>query len=136
VGKGNEQFPKPAKRAAKRSLGVSKGTREQVLNRANHRCEKCGILLVTAQFYSLHHRTPRGMGGTRNARLNLASNLVAICGSGTTGCHGWIESNRSVAEDSGWLVSRYQEPAEVAVLIYGVGWRYLQDEGNYSSSPP
>jgi hypothetical protein len=62
--------------------------------------------------------------------------LVAICGSGTTGCHGGIESNRSIAEDEGWLVSRYQEVAEVPLQIWGVGWRYLTDEGEYSLTPP
>jgi len=134
--KGTEKTPKPRKRAAKRSLGVSKETRVAVLNRAKYRCEKCGTSLADSFYYSLHHRTPRGMGGSREVRLNLPSNLVAICGSGTTGCHGWIESNRSVSEDDGWLVSRYQEPAEVPLFISGVGWRYLTDEVTYSSTPP
>ena len=134
--KGSEKIPKPRKRAAKRSLGVSKTTRVLVLNRAKYRCEKCGVPLYETLYYSLHHRTPRGMGGSRQVRLNLPSNLVAICGSGTTGCHGWIESNRSVSEDEGWLVSRYQEVAEVPLQIWGVGWRYLTDEGTYSSTPP
>ena len=136
VGKGNKESSKPAKRAAKRSLGVSKATRVLVLNRAKYRCEKCGVSLSESFYYSLHHRTPRGMGGSREVRLNLPSNLVAICGSGTTGCHGWIESNRSVSEDAGWLVSRYQEVAEVPLQIWGVGWSYLNDEGEYSSTPP
>ena len=133
---GIEKTPKPRKRAAKRSLGVSKATRVLVLNRARYRCERCGVSLSESYHYSLHHRTPRGMGGSRDIRLNLASNLVAICGSGTTDCHGWIESNRSVSEDDGWLVSRYQEVAEVPLQIWGVGWRYLTDEGTYSSTPP
>jgi hypothetical protein len=134
--KGQGKSGKPRKKPAKRSLGVSKETRTAVLARSNHRCEKCGLMLAQGFFYSIHHRTPRGMGGTREKRLNLPSNLVAICGSGTTGCHGWIESHRSEAEDEGWLVSRYQESAEVPLFIYGVGWRYLTDEGTYSSSPP
>lgn len=134
--KGTDKTPKPRKRAAKRSLGVSKSTRLEVLTRAKYRCEKCGVSLSETFYYSLHHRTPRGMGGSREVRLNLPSNLVAICGSGTTGCHGWIESNRSVSEDEGWLVSRYQEVAEVPLFISGVGWRYLTDEGTYSSTPP
>jgi len=133
---GSDKIPKPRKRAAKRSLGVSKTTRVLVLNRAKYRCEKCGVPLSETLYYSLHHRTPRGMGGSRQARLNLPSNLVAICGSGTTGCHGGIESNRSISEDEGWLVSRYQEVAEVPLQIWGVGWRYLTDEGEYSLTPP
>ena len=134
--KGQGKGEKPRKKPSKRSLGVSQAIRNEVLRRSNFRCEKCGIHLAEGFYYSIHHRTPRGMGGTREKRLNLPSNLVAICGSGTTGCHGWIEHNRSEAEDAGWLVSRYQECAEVPLFIYGVGWRYLTDEGDYSSSPP
>lgn len=133
---GSEKIPKRRKKAAKRSLGVSKETRVLVLDRAKYRCEKCGVSLSESFYYSLHHRTPRGMGGSREVRLNMPSNLVAVCGSGTTGCHGWIESNRIAAEDEGWLVSRYEEPAEVQVRIMGVRWRYLTDEGEYSSTPP
>jgi hypothetical protein len=133
---GSEKIPKRRKKAAKRSLGVSQETRVLVLDRAKYRCEKCGVSLSDSFYYSLHHRTPRGMGGSREVRLNLPSNLVAVCGSGTTGCHGWIESNRIAAEDEGWLVSRYQEVAEVQVRLWRVGWRYLTDEGEYSSTPP
>lgn len=135
-----EQFKhktsKPRKRAAKRSLGVSKQTRVDVLNRAKYRCEKCGMALSDTFYYSIHHRTPRGMGGSREARLNMPSNLVAICGSGTTGCHGQIESDRTKSMDEGWLVTRFDEPAEVPLYIYGVGWMYLTDEATYSSTPP
>ena len=44
------------------------------------------------------------MGGDRHA--NTGANLVLMCGTGTTGCHGWAESNRAQAHDEGWLVHR------------------------------
>jgi len=134
--KGQGKGGKPRRKPAKGSKGVSKEVRAQVLSRAAYKCERCGIPLSQGFYYSLHHRTPRGMGGTKAERLNLPSNLVAICGSGTTGCHGFIESNRVMADDEGWLVSRYEESAEIPLFIYGVGWRYLTDEGTYSTSPP
>ena len=34
-----------------------------------------------------HHVYPRGQGGD-----DVQANLVAVCGSGTTGCHGLIEN--------------------------------------------
>lgn len=37
---------------------------------------------------SLHHLYPRGQGGD-----DVESNLVPLCGSGTTGHHGKIENN-------------------------------------------
>jgi len=134
--KGQGKSRKARRKPAKGSKGVSKEVRAQVLSRASYKCERCGIPLSQGFYYSLHHRTPRGMGGTKAERLNLPSNLVAICGSGTTGCHGFIESNRVMADDEGWLVSRYEESAEIPLFIYGVGWRYLTDEGTYSTSPP
>ncbi|WP_137160248.1 hypothetical protein [Blastococcus sp. CCUG 61487] len=51
------------------------------------------------------------MGGTRLASAHRLSLLVLVCGSGTTGCHGEIESRRSHARTLGWLISKF-EPAD------------------------
>ena len=82
--------------------GVSVETRSVVIQRAGHRCEKC--LGSLADGMSVHHRRPRGMGGTKIPAINSAENLLALCGSGTTGCHGWVESNREDAYSRGLLV--------------------------------
>lgn len=50
---------------------------------------------------NIHHRQPRPVGP------NTMENLVHLCGSGTTGCHGWVEHNRPKAKDLGLLVSRH-----------------------------
>lgn len=55
---------------------------------------------------SVHHRTPRGMGGSKDPALQEPPNLLVICGSGTTGCHGYVESHRAEAYQNGWLVKR------------------------------
>jgi hypothetical protein len=65
-------------------------------------CARCGITL--SGFYSLHHRKPRGMGGTKDPRSDDPRNLIHLCGSGTTGCHGYVESNRALAYTTGWLL--------------------------------
>lgn len=53
---------------------------------------------------SLHHRRPRGMGGTRRADVHSPAALLSICGSGTSGCHGYVEKNREWSYDRGYLV--------------------------------
>lgn len=79
------------------------------------------------------------MGGTTDIKINSPSNLMAICGSGTTGCHGWLESHREVAYEKGWLVHRYDSPADIEVEIKqgGVTLRLLLNEdGGYSYPEP
>ncbi len=57
------------------------------------------------------------MGGSRRPELNEAPNLIVICGSGTSGCHGRIESNRTAAYADGLLLHDGQDPASVPVLL-------------------
>lgn len=88
----------------------------------------------------MHHRLPRGMGGSNSkagrARTERASNLVVLCGSGTTGCHGWVEANRHAAYLSGWLVHREDDPATVW-LIDLAGRRFrLDDRGGLQLATP
>jgi hypothetical protein len=54
--------------------------------------------------WSLHHRQPRGMGGTSRANVHSLAVLVVACGHGTAGCHGWVEHHRAAARDRGLLV--------------------------------
>lgn len=76
--------------------------RSAVLERDAGRCVRCGEVGG-----SIHHRVPRRMGGTKDIRSYDMRNLVTLCGSGTTGCHGWVESNRALAYLGGWLVNGY-----------------------------
>lgn len=63
--------------------------------------------------------------------LSLPSNLLALCGSGTTGCHSIVESQRKVSLQQGFLVSSWQQPGLVEVLLHGTDWVLLDDEGGY-----
>jgi hypothetical protein len=73
------------------------------------RCIGCGSAQVTAQ-----HRHARGMGGTSNVEVSKAVNGIPLCGSGTTGCHGWAELHPLMAELLGWRLmngrTSYLEP--------------------------
>ena len=86
-----------------------------VHHRSRQRCERCGTASATR--WSLHHRKPRGMGGTKDPMINSPANLLLLCGSGTEGCHGWVETHRAEAYDSGLLVHRGDDPASVPVKL-------------------
>lgn len=105
--------------------------RERVLRRAMESCERCGTWSGLA--WSIHHRRPRKMGGTK--QLERLSNLVLLCGSGTTGCHGWVEKHRTMAFGLGWLVHQWDDPAAVAVCRRGC-WVLLTDDGGIVPSSP
>jgi hypothetical protein len=106
-----------------KSPGVSPETAETVLARDNWSCVCCGKPITGDRgvHYSIHHRIPRGMGGSRDPRLNMTANLLTLCGSGTTGCHGVVERYRSWARERGLLLWRSQEPDRIAVAAYRKG---------------
>lgn len=56
---------------------------------SDHACVRCG---QSAQ--SWHHRVSSGRGGPTDRY-----NCVPLCGSGTTGCHGWVEAHPDLARD-------------------------------------
>lgn len=89
---------------------------------------------------SLHHRRPRGMGGTRRVEVHSVAALIDTCGHGTIGCHWYAEQNRTWALDRGLLVPNNGkgaavDPAEVP-LVLPSGRRVLLDEyGGYVAAP-
>lgn len=76
------------------------------------------------------------MGGTRWPGINSPANLMLVCGSGTTLCHGVIENYRAGAVAAGWLVLSRIDPARVAVLITRDRYIYLTEDGHYAGNPP
>lgn len=104
-----------------RSTGPTQAQRDRVARRAAWSCEVCCLVLHDGtswvEPHSFHHRRPRGMGGTTQADANAAYQLLLVCGTGTTGCHGEIESNRQHALDLGWLVSQHADPATTPVWV-------------------
>ena len=72
----------------------------------------------------LHHRRPRGAGGSRDPRTGGAANGYALC----LPCHDHIERNRSEARENGWLVRQGADPAAVPVFRHR-RWVLLDDEG-------
>ena len=118
--------------------------RPEVLARANYVCELCYGPLTQM---SLHHRRPRQMGGTKAPWIHDHENLLALCGSGTTGCHGYVESRRADAYEFGWLVRSGMTPHTTPFCDKRGHWWYLyknlklpltpsHDTPNPSSTPP
>lgn len=107
-------------------MAISKATVAAIHRRSQKRCERCGT--DSSLRWSIHHRKPRGMGGSKDPAINSLSNLLFLCGSGTEGCHGWVESNRSVAYIEGLLVYRNDDPSEIPVTLR-YGEVFLDEEG-------
>ncbi|MET8985927.1 HNH endonuclease signature motif containing protein [Nonomuraea wenchangensis] len=111
------KFPQP-------NSGPSAKLRALVEARDNG-CVRCGAK-VPRDEDSVHHRIPRGRGGE-----NTAENLLLLCGSGTTGCHGWVESHRTEAYNAGYLVRTGFDPLDVPVLLRGTTWAYPSPDGRW-----
>lgn len=123
-------------RQKRRDTGPAAAVRDRVTDRSGGACEVCGKLLYDranggwVAAHSFHHRRPRGMGGTSRADANTPANLLLLCGTGTTGCHGLIEANRGDALASGALLLQTADPTTVPVAL-AAGWAYLTEDGSY-----
>jgi hypothetical protein len=134
---------KTSTRPRRTNTGPSTTTRADVWGRADGRCEVCAGPLAGVVGFSIHHRLPRRMGGSRRPELNSPANLVVVCGSGTTGCHGRIEANRERAYEDGLLLRADQAPTDVPVMLadphHPSQWPrlvWLTDDGTYTEEPP
>lgn len=100
--------------------------RRIVAERSQHMCELAIPMVCRGQLASMHHRRKEG-------RVWSASNVLAACGDGTTGCHGYTEAHPEWARSEGlWLFYGDGEPHEVSAHIRWMnlrGWYVLDDLG-------
>lgn len=75
----------------KRGEDIPEATRWAVYQRDNQRCRMCGQ--ANAYTYSVHHIQYRSAGGN-----NDLDNLILLCGSGSSGCHLQVHSNKDLYE--------------------------------------
>lgn len=119
-----------------RKTGPNQKTRDVVAEREIWCCARCGRHLGS-RGGNHHHRRNRGQGGSSKASINAPSNLLYVCGSGTTGCHGWITNHPAKARELGfslWLNSN-EDPRDVAVQHAMYGRVFLDDDGGWSHVP-
>src|SRR6056300_1190773 len=73
----------------------------------------------------IHHRKPRGMGGTKDPASRSAANGLLV----HFRCHERIERNREESYAFGWLVLQTQDSHETPVRLHH-GWFLLNDDGS------
>lgn len=106
-------------------MTLSPKIRGSLREREDRWCARCGLVRAT----NAHHRKNRSQGGQ-----DVLSNLLLLCGSGTTGCHGYITEHPAEAYENGWSVRSHQDPADQEVLYRGT-WVLLDDLGNLTDAP-
>jgi hypothetical protein len=120
----------------KATRAVQDAARRIVRERDGHRCQMCSRSIVDFPS-NVHHRINRGSGGS--AKLERASLLIRICGSGTTYCHGWVtEHARKGDRCNGWVLPKLNadvDPTQEPILLFD-GWHLLDDEGNRTPCAP
>jgi hypothetical protein len=98
-----------------------KKARELLAERSNGVCELCSANRAT----NAHHRKNAGQGGPW-----APSNLLHLCGSGTTGCHGLVTREPKKAREQGWSVPSWGDPARTPVWLAWRGFVFLDDTGH------
>ena len=101
------------------SLQIPTRVRALVAERDGHRGARCDRSVLNVPS-SLHHRKPRHMAGSTDPRINDPRNLIRLCGSGVSGCHGEVESQRQAAIDDGWLLRSLDDLDRPLRSVWGV----------------
>jgi hypothetical protein len=102
-----------------------KTARDLVYERSGGMCEIAIPGVCFGRAGNWHHRKSAG-------RVWTPSNGLHLCGSGTTGCHGWVTDHPNAANDRGWLLRSRQQPRlEPAVITPQGRWCYLTETGLY-----
>lgn len=99
--------------------------RKALAGRSNGICEVCGRASAT----NAQHRKNRSQGGSWDL-----SNLLHVCGSGTTGCHGLIHANPLKSYANGWSIRQALTPADMPALVFtplGRVYVWLRDDGTW-----
>lgn len=90
---------------------------KELLRELHLRWLECVICGSTSPL-SLHHVN-------KHPRDDLEANLVMLCGSGTTGCHGLIEAADPI---TCWSLAYYIHDNRQDILMY-LEWRFPQEGG-------
>ncbi|MEK6310111.1 MAG: HNH endonuclease signature motif containing protein [Curtobacterium sp.] len=112
---------KPTKRQEREAYDI-------VNFRDEGRCQKCHRGTPVTR----DHRLNRSQGG-----LTTAANLQLLCGSGTTGCHGWVTEHLEDALAEGWRVPAWADPLRWPAARYfpsvagtvRLGWALYDNAG-------
>jgi hypothetical protein len=110
----------------RRYTGFTPETRLNIMLRDEHKCVFDGVPIDL--HYEIHHRRPRGMGGSRDPQTNSPANGILLCPEH----HRWIEANRAEALVMGLLVRQIHDPAMQPVDHGVFGLVYLNNDATYT----
>lgn len=102
--------------------------RNTVRLRAGGACEAAIPEICLGTQHTVHHRRKRRYADTRW----VVSNLLAVCGDGTRGCHGHIEANPNWSSQHGLWLWEFEDPRAQPVHMRWANqrsWWLLDDEG-------
>lgn len=104
-----------ARAATPKDTGPDHKTRAVVLQRDGYQCARCGRPCGPGIGpYSLQHRKARGVGGDSSA-----PNLVLLCGTATTQCHGEVETRHDPHDlEAGYRLESWQDPLAEGVMYF------------------
>ena len=100
------------------------------LVRQGWHCLRCGRNLYDPSVWpgrSGHHRQLRRRADP--TVRDLPCNIVELCGSGTTGCHGWAHAHPAEAERFGYIIPSWRAPLSVPIRDWNGDWWWLLDDG-------
>lgn len=99
--------------------------------RDDNTCQRC---LTASVPMNRDHRQNRSQGGR-----TVPSNLQLLCGSGTTGCHGWVTTHPKAALEQGWLVPGWADPLDYPAARWiftsghwHLGWALYDNDGDWT----
>lgn len=105
-------------------------SKRAALERQGWHCLRCGTNIHDPSRWpgrSGHHRQLR-RAADPDVRHSPA-NIVELCGSGTTGCHGWVHQHVAEAERLGLIVPFGADPRDVPVFDWEGRWMLLNMDG-------
>ncbi|MEV0214247.1 hypothetical protein [Micromonospora sp. NPDC050695] len=120
-----------------KNTGPTDETVALVFKRDHNRCARCGQVITGRRGvdWSVQHRRAR-QGRDARPDANQPQNLLLLHGSGTTLCHGHVESFRDEAREFGWAVRQSDDPALKPVLHAVHGWVLLTPAGGFTAHSP
>ena len=105
-------------------------SKRAALERQGWHCLRCGTNIHDPSCWpgrSGHHRQLRRVADpdVRHSPVNI----IELCGSGTTGCHGWVHQHVKEAERLGLIVPFGIDPLSTPVRDWHGRWLWLNQDG-------
>ena len=119
------QRPATASKPHDTGTDIPQASRDAVAARSGGVCEIQAPGVCTGTATDWHHRQRR-----REHHDHSPANGLHAC----RRCHGVAHDRPELARSFGWIVSAWAKPENAPVMIRGVRWCLLDDDGHYRTS--